>query len=80
MKVGELIKRLQEIDSTLEILCWNEDANSSKPNHLFQLLDIIGVNITEGETRRSDDQTPSIKLGHTSLSRKYAMIEVTGDF
>jgi hypothetical protein len=80
MKVKELLKQLNQLDSELEVLCYIEDSDLLASKHGFRLLDINGVSIIEGEKTRGDDQIPSLKLGKTSLSQKHAVIEVTSDF
>lgn len=80
MKVKELIEQLKQIDPGLEVLCYSEDSNLLSPKHIFRLLDIVAVSTTDGEAARGNDQIPSLKLGKSSLSQKYAVIEVTSDF
>ncbi len=80
MKVKELLEQLKQLDCGLEVLCYSEDSDLLTSKHAVRLLDITAVSTTEGEVIRGDDQIPFIKLGKTSLSQEYAVIEVTSDF
>ncbi len=80
MKVRELIERLQNLDGNLDVICSTEDENLLAKNHLFRLLEITSVDVAEGEKQRSNDGLASLKLRHSSLSQKHAIIKVTGDF
>jgi hypothetical protein len=80
MKVRELQQRLSQLDPELDVLCYTEEEDLLPKNHGFRLLEIDGVEISEGERRRADDQVPSLKLGKGPYSEKLAFINVTGDF
>lgn len=80
MKVGELIDKLKRLDPKLEILCYTEDAAFLPEKHLFRLLDIEGVDVSEGERCRTDDRIPTLKLGAGPHSEKLAFLNVTADF
>lgn len=57
-----------------------QDKDLLAPEHLFRLLYINDVSIIEGENRRGEDQVPTLKLGKSPLSVKYAAIDVTSEF
>lgn len=80
MKVKELVEQLSKLDQELDVICYSEDECFLVPGHIFRLLYIDNVSITEGENRRGDDGIPTLKLERSSLSSKYAVLEVTTDF
>jgi hypothetical protein len=80
MKVRELIEKLQKLDGNLDVICSTEDENFLAQHHFFRLLDITSVDVAEGEKCRGSDGLVSLKLGHSSLSQKQVIIEVTGSF
>jgi len=80
MKVRELIEKLQKLDGNLDVICSTEDENLLAKNHLFRLLEITSVDVTEGEKHKGSDGLASLKLGQSSLSQKHVIIEVTGVF
>jgi hypothetical protein len=80
MKVKELVEQLSKLDQELDVICYSEDECLLVPGHIFRLLHISDVSITEGENRRGDDGIPTLKLERSLLSSKYAVIEVTTDF
>ena len=80
MKVKELIDKLGKLDPSLELICWIEEKEFEIPGHPFRLLEIVAVDVVEGELRRGEDQIPSMKIEKTPLSSKLAVIEVTADF
>lgn len=80
MKVCELIEKLQGLDGNLDVLCFADDANFQAQNHFSGLLEITSVGAIEGEALRSDDGLALLRFGHTTNSRMFAIIEITGDF
>lgn len=80
MTVRELIERLQRFDPKLEVLCYTEDPELQAKGHLFRLLDIVSVDIAEGEKMCGDDQVPTMRLGKRPYSQKFVSIDVTCDF
>lgn len=80
MKVKDLVARLGELDEDVEVVCYTEDEGILAPGQVFRLLDILGVNESEAEKRRTEDGTPTLKLGRSPNSQKLALIDVTGDF
>ncbi len=49
-------------------------------DHLFRLLDIDGVEVSEGERQRGEDQIPTLRLGKGANSVKLAIINVIAEF
>jgi hypothetical protein len=80
MKVRELIAELQKLDGNLDVICSTEDENLLAQHLLFRLFQITSVDIVDGEKCKGSDGLASLKLGHTSLSQKHVIIEVTGSF
>ena len=80
MKVGELIKLLQETDQETEVLCYLEDDSLADQKHKFRLLDIVGVKNADGIKVRGDDGIPSMKFDRGAGSQKHLFIDVTFDF
>ena len=66
MKVKELIEKLKQQDSELEIFCCSEDD--------LRLFDIVDVSEEEGEKVPGDDQIPYLKIGKSQISQKLAII------
>lgn len=79
MRVAELIEKLRKLDPKLEVLCYTEDEALQSEGHLFKLLDIESVEVSEGERCRVDE-VPTLKLGKGPESEKLAILAVTGDF
>jgi hypothetical protein len=79
MKVQELIEKLKELDRKLEIICYTEDEEFQAKGHLFRLLDIESVEVSEGERCRADE-VPTLKFGKGPGSEKLAFLNVTGVF
>lgn len=80
MKVNELIAQLRMVDQDLQVLCCAEDENLVAPGHLFRLLEIDGVEVTEGERMREESGVVSLRLGSGSSASKMACLSVTSDF
>jgi len=80
MKVKDLIKKLNEMDHELDVLCYTEDSNIVPESHIFSLLDIEDISVVEGEKRRGDDGIPSMALGKSDLSKKHVTINITSVF
>lgn len=80
MKVGELIARLKKLDQDLDVLCYTEGSQLLPKKHMFRLLEIDGVDVSEGEMCRGDDQIATLKLGKSPGSQKFAFLNVTADF
>ena len=79
MKVEELIEKLKKLDPKLEIICYTEDEEFQSKRHMFRLLDIESVEVSEGQRCRVDE-VPTLKLGKGPGSEKLAFINVTGVF
>lgn len=79
MRVEELLEKLKKLDSKLEVLCYTEDEELQSEGHMFKLLDIESVEISEGQRCRVDE-TPTVKIGKGPGSEKLVFINVTGDF
>jgi hypothetical protein len=80
MKVKELVEALGKLDPQLEVLCYTEEQDLLAKNHMFRLLDIESVEVSEGTQVRGQDGVPSLKLGKGDLSKKFAFINVMSDF
>ena len=81
VKVRELIKKLQQFDQDLEVLCYiEEEEEIIKKGHRFRLLQINDLATTEGDKIRGDDGIPSIKFGKTDHSEKIVTIDITSIF
>jgi hypothetical protein len=80
MKVRELIAKLSGHDQELDVLCYTEDSGFLPEKHLFRLLEIDDVVESEGERLRGEDHIPTLKLGNSSNSEKFALINVVSDF
>lgn len=80
MKVKELIAKLTKLDPELRILCYAEEEGLVAEGHLFRLLDVEDVSISEGEMLRGSDGLPSIKFGSGQHSTRIAMLNVCGEF
>lgn len=72
MKVSELIEKLKKFDPKLDIFCI-EDCKSNRA------LDITDIIIKDAEKCRNNN-IPCLKFGHSELSSKHVLIEVTSDF
>ena len=80
MKVRELVEQLGSLDPEMEILCCSEDEAILPKGHGFRLLEINGVDVSEGERQRGDDEVPTLKLGKGDSAERIAVISVTCDF
>ena len=80
MKVRELVAKLSKLDQELDVLCYTEDSDLLPEKHMFRLLEIDGVEESEGERRRGDDQVPTLKLGKSPHSERLVFINVVSDF
>lgn len=80
MKVSELIAKLEQVDQDLEVLCYTEDEDLLPNGHGFRLMDVVGVQVAEGEQVRGDDEIPSLKLGKSPSAIRFATVQVTSDF
>ncbi|HEX5093748.1 MAG TPA: hypothetical protein VFV84_13760 [Burkholderiales bacterium] len=79
MKVQEVIEKLKTLDAKLEVICYTEDEALQSKGHMFRLLDIESVEVSEGERCRVNE-IPTLKFGKGPGSEKLAFINVTGDF
>jgi len=70
--VKELINKLSELDSELEVIHFSE--------YDELVLDINEINYIEAEKIRSNDGKPLLKFGKSDVSKKYVGIELTSDF
>jgi hypothetical protein len=80
VKVKELLAKLSELDSNLEVVCVCEDADVAVADRGFRLFDVNAVDVTEAQRVRLDDGTPYLKLGRTDLSERLVVLDVTADF
>lgn len=80
MKVKELISELSKLDPQLDVLCYTEDDAFLPAGHLFRLLKLDRVSVTEGEQQRGDDQVPTLKIGKGAHSVRLATIEIISNF
>ncbi|WP_416243257.1 hypothetical protein ACLSSQ_16290 [Azospira sp. APE16] len=80
MKVQDLIKKLQELDGELDVICSTEDESLCPSGHLLRLLMITEVDVVEAEEVRGEDGIASFKLGRSCAAKEHAVIGVTGDF
>ena len=74
MKVKDLISQLKKFDPELDLICY-QDTDLG-----FEIYEINSVSENEGEKTRLPDQTPSIKFGKSSVSTKFALLDITSDF
>jgi hypothetical protein len=80
MKVRELQQQLSRLNPDLDVICYTEDEKLVAGNMIFRLLEIEGVDTTEGQRVRLDDGTPYLKLGKGPASVTLATLTVTADF
>jgi hypothetical protein len=80
MKVQELIEALSAFDGGLEVLCYTEAEDFVPAGHIFRLLDLTGVDATDGEKGRGDDRVPTLKLGRSAMSTRIVLLDVTPEF
>lgn len=80
MKVAELVNALSKLDPDSDVVCYTEDESFTPQGHLFRILEIEEVSVTEAEKCRSSDGIAGFKLGKTELSEKHVTIHVSGDF
>ena len=80
MKVSELLAKLRELDSDLDVLCYSEDEEILRRPHGFRIFDINGIAVREAEKTRTEDGTPSLKFDKTEISSSHVLIEISSDF
>ena len=80
MKVNQLIEALSKVDPELDVLCYTEDEELLPKRHMFRLLEIDSVDVSESGRRRGYGQVPTLKLGKGPHSVNLALINVTSDF
>ena len=79
MKVKELIGKLEQMDSDLELLFFAEDEEIAPPGYAFRVLDIIDVTECEARAKRVEQGIVSLSFGKEQLSNMWACIELTSD-
>jgi len=79
MKVSELISKLQSFPSNADVLCYTEDENFQLKGHIFRLLDIEDIIVSEASKVRINEQ-PSLKLEKNQNSEPHVLISVITDF
>ncbi|MDN5128644.1 hypothetical protein PJV90_09930 [Aliarcobacter butzleri] len=79
MKVSELINKLQSLPANADILCYTEDVAFQKEGHIFCLLDIEEVIVSDATKVRINHE-PSLKLGKSENSEQHVLISVITDF
>ena len=80
MKVSDLITKLQSLPSNADVLCYTEDENFQAKGHMFRILEIDDVSLSEATKVRSSDGQPSLKLGKSESSEPHVIISVVSDF
>ena len=80
MKVSELINELQSLPQNAHVLCYTEDENLQAKGHMFRLLDIEEVSLTDATPIRGSDELPSFKLGKSETSEQHVLISVVSEF
>lgn len=80
MKVSELINKLQSLPQNIDVLCYTEDENLQAQGHMFRLLDIEDVSLTDATKVRGSDELPSFKLGKSETSEQHVLLSVTSEF
>ena len=80
MKVRELIEALSAFDGELDVMCYTEAEDLVPAGHMFRLLDINGVDASDGEKRRGDDRVPTLILGRSAISTRHVFLNVTPEF
>lgn len=79
VKVRELIKKLQEIDSELDVICYTEDERLLSSQDVSRVLSIEDISVDEGLPNRSNGGVARIKWRKSKGSQCYAVVTVTGD-
>ena len=79
MKVGELIKKLNQLDPNLEVYCYEEGPVSIPPNYPGP-FDIVDISSAQVVVSRDDSGKPQIKFESSETSRVIAIIGITPDF
>jgi len=80
MKVKELLAALSKLDQSLDVVCYTEDEALQVNGHMFRLLDIDNVSVSDVEMRRDDSGTLTLKIGKSELSSPIALLQVNSDF
>lgn len=80
MKVKDLLAALGKIDPSLDVVCYTEDEALQADGHMFRLLDIDKVSVSDAEKHRDDSGTPTLKLGKSESSSLIALVQVISDF
>lgn len=80
MKVKDLLVTLSKIDPNLDVVCYTEDDALLAGGHMFRLLDIENVSVSDAEKLRDSSGTPTLRLGKSESSSPIAFINVISDF
>ena len=81
MKVGELIEKLQQYDSELDVLGFNDNEECLiEKGESFRLLNIESVDCLVGEKCRTGDRLPSMIIGKQEHSEEHVVLNVQAQF
>ncbi|XPV69881.1 MAG: hypothetical protein ACNI25_04730 [Halarcobacter sp.] len=80
MKVSDLLTKLQSLPSNSDVLCYTEDEIFQAKGHMFRILEINDISISEATKVRTSDGQSSLKFGKSESSEPHVIISVLSDF
>jgi len=73
MKVKELIKQLECFDPELRVTLYSEDSDKVVG------MDILDIDVTDGELMRTEEGNPTIRFGKSEHSVKFLGVNISSD-